>query len=243
MQKGNISIYSTILNQTLEIPFYGHYGFALVMFPALYDSAYSYEKHGTIDAIQEFISKGKCRAFVIPSFNEEIWFTDKYTDANKSQKFMDYNNFISDELVPAIYAHCNGPVPIITCGASIGGLLAANSYFRRPDCFLGMISLSGFFNLQYLSKDYYDDNCYFNSPEHYLPNLDDSFWLSYLLSRHHVYLYSGSGEDEYPHNTRNLSNILNNKGISNNCEIWGKEFGHNFETWNQMLVHILNTKL
>lgn len=243
MEKTTINIYSNNLERNIEVEFYGHYGFALILFPALSDAPSILEENGTIDLISEFITKGKCRIFSIPSLNNEIWFSDKYSPAEKSKRFMDYNNFISEELVPLIFAKCNGPVPIITCGASIGGLIAANSYFRRPDCFYGMISLSGFFNLQYLSKDYYDDNCYFNSPEHYLPNLNDSFWLSYLLSKHHIYLYSGSGTDEYPHNTVNLSNILTSKGIKHNTEIWGEEYGHNFETWNKMLYHILNTKL
>jgi len=238
MQKETYNIYSNILSQNLEIQFYGHYGYA-----ALSDSASNYEQNGTIEAISDFLNKGKCRIFSVPSINNEIWFSDKYTSEEKSKLFNDYNNFICEEFVPLIYAKCNGPVPIITCGASIGGLLAANQYFRRPDNFYGMISMSGFFNLQYLSKEYFDENCYFNSPEHYLPNLNDSFWLSYLLSKHHVYLYSGSGSNEFPHNTQNFSNLLNSKNISNTSEIWGNEFDHNFDSWNKMLFHILNTKL
>jgi len=243
MQQNTLLFYSQNLQRTVEIPVYGHYGFALVMFPALSDSALIYEENGTIDKIKPFLNKGKCRVFAVPSINEETWFTEKLSNEEKSKQFLAYNNFISDELVPMIYAKCNGPVPIITCGASIGGFLAANSYFRRPDCFYGAISMSGFFNIEYITNYYFDDNCYYNSPVHYLPNLNDSYWLSFLKSKHHVYLYSGSGENEFPHNTENLAKLLKEKEIKHSCEIWGSEYGHNFDTWNEMLFNILNTKL
>lgn len=243
MQRNTLLFYSTNLQRKVEIPIYGHYGFALVLFPALSDSPLVYEENGTIDTIEPFINKGKCRVFSVPTINEETWFTEKLTNDEKSQLFLAYNNFISDELVPQIYSHCNGPVPIITCGASIGGFLAANAYFRRPDCFYGMISMSGFFNIEYITNYYFDDNCYYNSPIHYLPNLNDSYWLSFLKSKHHIYLYTGSGENEFKHNTENLCRILTEKEIKHNTEIWGEEYGHNFDTWNQMLYNILNTKL
>ena len=51
-------------------------------------------------------------------------------------------------------------------------------------------------SLDNVPKDFFDDNCYFNSPVHYLPNLSDEYWLSFLRSKHHVYLMTGTGENE-----------------------------------------------
>lgn len=243
MQSKILRINSEILETNLEVLSYGHYGTAILMFPGLSDSPYIYEENNTLHEVNEYIKRGRCRIFVAQTLNNDIWFSDKYSNREKAQKFSDYFSFVSEELVQLIYSQCNGPVPIITLGASIGGFIAANAYFKRPDNFLGTISLSGFFNIHHLCKDYYDDNCYFNSPEHYVPNLNDSFWLSYLISRHHVYLYGGSGENEHPDNSRVMSDILNAKGIKNNLEIWGDEYGHNYESWNKMIVSILNSKI
>ncbi len=243
MQVDTLKMYSQHLQKQVEIPIYGHYGFVLLMFPALSDSPYIYEENNTIERLKDFLNKGKCRIFAVPSINETTWFTDTISNEEKSKRFLDYNNFIAEELVPQIFAKCNGPVPIITCGASIGGLIAINSYFRRPDCFYGTIALSGFFNLEFITNYYFDDNCYYNSPIHYLPNLNDSYWLSFLMSKHHVYLLTGSGENEFPHNTEHLAGILREKDIKHHTEIWGPEYGHNFHTWNDMLFYLLNTKL
>ncbi len=243
MQKDVLHHYSENLKRTVDIPVFGHYGYALLLFPPLSDSPNIYEENGTIAKIEKFINKGKCRVFCCPTINEESWLNPSISGEEKSKLHSDYNNFVVEELVPLIYDKCNGPVPIISVGASIGAFHASNIYFRRPDLFYGLISLSGFFNIEYIAKGYFDENCYFNSPVHYLPNLTDSYWLSFLMSKHHVYLYSGSGDCEFPHNTENMCNLLTSKSIKHSCEIWGTEFGHNFNTWNEMLYSILNTKL
>ena len=61
---------------------------------------------------------------------------------------------------------------IATTGASFGAFHAANTLFRRPDLFDGLIGMSGFYDLEpdYL-KGYSDDNCYFNNPAWYLRDL------------------------------------------------------------------------
>ncbi len=243
MQKDIISLYSSALDKQMDVAVYGHYGFALLLFPALSDSSLVYEANGTIDKLEHFIKKGKCRVFVTPTVNDESWLNNEMSCEEKSKRHFEFNTYISDELVPEIYGKCGGPVPIIASGASIGAYHAANSYFRRPDLFYGLVSLSGFFNIEFISKGYFDENCYFNSPVHYLPNLNDSYWLSFLMSKHHVYLYAGRGENEHPHNSMDMCRLLTEKTIPHHCDIWGEEYGHNFESWNEMLYHILNTKL
>jgi esterase/lipase superfamily enzyme len=243
MQEETIQHYSYNLDLNIEIKAYGHYGFALMLFPALVDSPSVYEENGTIELLKPFIEKGKCRVFCVPSFNQDSWFNAYISHEEKSKLHYDYNNFIIDEAVPLIFDKCGGPVPLICAGASIGGYHAMNSFLRRPDMFYGAIALSGFFNIEYISGNYFDENCYFNSPIHYLPNLNDSYWLSFLLSKRHIYLYSGSGENEFPENTLSLSKLLDEKDIRHECEILGSEYGHDFESWNKMFFHIMNTKL
>lgn len=245
MKSKDIRVFSEIFGQEIEITSYGYYGTALLMFPAMTDDPLIYEKNGTIDAISDYLENGQGRVFVVRSFNEEIWFSNKYSDPKeKCQKFQDYFTFITEELIPFLNNITGGAMPLIACGASIGGFLAANAYFKRPDCFMGLISLSGFFNIGYLISNYFDDNCYFNSPEHFLPNLaEGNFWLSALREKERVFLFSGSGKNEFPQNTIRLSDILKNKNIRHTCEIRGREYGHNFAAWNEMLKDILQKKI
>jgi len=242
MVSENHSILSSNLTKKVDFKFYGHYGAALLLFPAITDSPSEYEDNGLIAAISGFIKQGKCRVFSVGTVNEESWFNNSITNEEKSERHLEYNNFVMEELIPEIYAHCGGPLPIFTAGGGIGAFHAANSYFRRPDVFHGVIAMSGFYNIEYLSKGYFDSNCYFNSPVHYLPNLTDNYWLSFLLSKKHVYIMSGSGENENPNESRHFHEILSAKGIPHQLDVWNEEWNHDWKTWNAMLTKILETK-
>ena len=63
------------------------------------------------------------------------------------------------------------------------------------------------------------------------------------MSRKHIYIASGSGEGEFPNKSIEFSNILTNKGIYNNLEIWGEEWDHSPKTWAAMLKYYLDKKL
>lgn len=243
MKVENYSWLSTNLNKEMPLSIYGHYGFFLLLFPALSDVHTECKDNGLIDSIIPSIKKGRCRVVSITGNAYDSWLNSTKTNKEKSLSLLNYNNYLTEELLPFLFNQYGGIAPIITCGAAIGAFYAANTYFRRPDLLYGTIALSGTFNIQHFSNNYFDDNCYFNSPIHYLPNLEDPYWLSYLKSKHHVYLLSGSGEGEYPENSLNLSNILKSKEIRHHIEIWGYEWAHNWETWNTMLPYFLENKM
>jgi len=54
---------------------------------------------------------------------------------------------------------------------------------------------------------------------------------------------SGSGRDEYPDNSKHLSDILKAKGINHYLDIWGDDCDHCFETWIKMLRYMMETRL
>ncbi|ROL62230.1 esterase [Bacteroidetes/Chlorobi group bacterium ChocPot_Mid] len=243
MERLDIKINSEILQKELNLAVYGHYGFALLMFPATSDDYLENEKLGFIETLKPFINKGKLTVFSIETVNNESWLNPNIPDEQKSNRQYEFNEFLVKELLQQIFHTCGGPIPIINCGAALGGYHAANCYFRRPDIFYGVISMSSFYNIQYLSGNFFNDNCYFNSPVHYLPNLSDEYWLSFLRSKHHVYLMTGTGENENPSHLSHISDILNYKSIPHNADFWGKEWGHNKETWNSMLSKVMQTKL
>jgi esterase/lipase superfamily enzyme len=240
MQKEIHSFRSNHLSKNVEIAVYGRYGFAILLFPTFSDDHLENEKFELIESIAGGINKGKFKVFSVPGINFESWLNNDISPKEKSDRHYQYNNFIIEEVVPFIFGECGGPVPIISAGASMGAYHAANTYFRRPDILYGVIAMSGTYNIEHYTKGYFDDNCYFNSPIHYLPNLTDSYWLSFLVNKKHCYILSGSGENEFPDNSNNLANILNSKGIPHQLCIWGTEYDHNWKTWNAMLPHILD---
>ena len=233
---------SANLNKDMEIVVYGHYGFALLLFPATTDDNTENEKNGLIEILSPMITKGKCRVFSVSDVMFDSWLNNTKTPEKKSLRHFQYNNYISDEVAPFIFNQCGGAIPIVTCGAAIGGYMAANTYFRRPDIFFGTLAMSATFDITHFTGGYFDENCYYNSPVHYLPNLNDTYWLSFLQSKHHVNILSGSGENEFPGNSSHLDNILHMKGIPHLVDIWGPEWGHDWNTWNAMSKFIIENK-
>jgi esterase/lipase superfamily enzyme len=242
MVREAIQHHSSYLDKNVDLIVYGHYGFSIVLFPAFSDDCGESETEGLIEAIAPFINNGTCRVYALSGFLFNTWLDGSMKPEEKSKFHYQYNQFIEQELVPFIYYNNGGAVPIFTCGASNGAYLAANTYFRRPDIFLGTIAMSGKYNISHYSKDFFDDNCYFNSPSLFLVNLNDPYWLAFLRSRHHVYIMSGSGEGEQPHHTYDLAGILASKEIPHQMCVWGPEYCHNYETWKKMLAQILREK-
>lgn len=226
----------------MEIAVYGHYGFALLMFPTAAADFLEYERFQLIDAIKPFIDAGKLKAFSINSINSESWLNREMLPEHKAIRHQQYNEYVTREVVPFIKNHCSQETPIITTGASLGALHAANSFFRRPDLFEGTIAMSGSYDLKAYSDGYYDDNCYFNSPVDYLSNLTDEHILNQLRSKHHIYILSGQGDYEAPDRSVQLGSILSAKGIPHQVDLWGYDVPHDWPTWRSMLPHVLGTK-
>ena len=58
-------------------------------------------------------------------------------------------------------------------GCSFGAFHAVNIAFRHPHQFGRLLAFSGKYDMSNFFGGYYDDNIYFNSPSHFLPNLAD----------------------------------------------------------------------
>jgi len=223
----------------MEIVVYGHYGFALLMFPTAAADFLEYERFKLIDSIGGFLGEGKIKAYSINSINMESWLNNNMHPADKAIRHQQYNRYVVEEVVPFIHNHSKGLVPIITSGASLGALHAANNFFRRPDIFTGTIAMSGSYDLKTYSKGYYDDNVYFNSPVDYLLHWEDNDMLE-KMRKGKIIIASGQGDYEDPNASRRLSDILHSKGVNHWLDLWGHDIKHEWSTWLQMLPYFLS---
>ena len=200
--------YSKALFRDMEVAVYGNYGYALLLFPTAAADFLEYERFHLIDSISHHINSGKIKVFSISTVNNECILNKTIQPGHRSIRLGQFNSYVVSEVVPFIQAHCNGLVPIVTAGASVGAFHAANSFFRRPDIFSGMIAMSGVYNINYYVRDYYDDTCYFNSPVDYLPNINDHNVLE-QMRKSSIVIASGQGDYEDPESSKRLSNIVN----------------------------------
>lgn len=226
----------------MPIATYGHYGFALLLIPTAAADFLEYERFLMLDSIRQFVDEGKLKVYSVDSINNESWMNNNMNPRHKSIRHNQYNDYIYNEVVPFIFNDSNGRVPIITCGASLGALHGANLFFKRPDLIEGTIAMSGVYDLSTYTKGHWDDDCYFNSPAHYLPNLNDQYYLPLLRSKRHIHILTGQGSYEDPSASVRLSDILKSKGIPHELDLWGHDMPHDWTTWRDMLPLYLSTR-
>ena len=114
-------------------------------------------------------------------------------------------------------------------------------FFRHPQIFDTVISISGLLRLNHFIGDYMDETVYFNTPLSYLPNLDDPAYLDlYRQSRIIVCVGQGAWEDEMLADARTLKQILERKDIPHWVDIWGGDVNHDWPWWRKMLPYFLD---
>lgn len=239
MERQLTSWYSPSLNKEMPIAVYGHYGFALLLIPTAAADYLEYERFQLMDHLAPFIEVGKVKVFSINSINNESWMNNAMDPRHKAIRHQQFNNYVYNEVVPFIRNNTSADTLIFTCGASFGALHSANLFFKRPDIINGCLAMSGVYDLTEYTKGYWDDDVYFNSPIHYLPNLTDHLVLEQIRSSHHIHIVTGSGDYEDPEANRRFGGVLYGKNIWYDLDIWGPEWKHDWGTWRAMLPHYL----
>jgi esterase/lipase superfamily enzyme len=225
----------------MEMPLvaYGHAGPPLLMFPTAAADYLEYERFYLVDSIKYFIESGKIRAYSINSVNRHSLLNDKASPQWKAELLTRYDGYITQEVLPLIRNECGQGARPLTTGASLGAFLAANCYFRHPDLFRGTIAMSGSYDIRSYLSGYHDDNVYFNNPMQYLSHLDDDYHLPILRRADSIVILSGQGAYEAPERSRQLSALLNSKGIPNVLDLWGHDVDHDWPWWRKMLPYYL----
>ncbi len=242
MEKNLTSWYSHRVEKEMPVAVYGHYGFVLLLVPTAAADYLEYERFGLIDTIKPHIEGGKVKVYSVNSINNDSWLNNNVHPKHKTWMHNQFNHYIYDEVVPYIKATSGYDTPIIISGASFGALHSMNLFLKRPDLLNGVIAMSGVYDLTEYTKGHYDDDVYFNSPQHYMPNLTDHHTLEQIRRSNHIHLFSGSGPYEDPNASRSFASILYNKGINYELDIWGSEWPHDWNTWKAMLPHYLETR-
>ena len=233
--------FSPALQKEMPVAVYGHYGFALLMIPTAAADYLEYERFELIRELSPMIDAGKIKVFSINSINMESWMNKEMEGAHKAIRQNQFNEYIFNEVVPFIKKFTSKETPIITTGASFGALHSMNVFLKRPDLFKGVIAMSGVYDLTAYTDGYYDEQVYFNSPIHYIPNLTDHDTLEKIRTGKMI-IASGSGSHEDPEANRRFSGVLYSKSIPHDLEIWANDIHHDWPTWRKMLPYFIDSK-
>jgi esterase/lipase superfamily enzyme len=242
MKKELASWYSPSLNKEMPIVRYGDNGFSLLLIPTAAADYLEYERFQLMDHLRPFINEGKVSVFSIDSINNESWLNNNMNPRDKSIRHQQWNDYVFNEVVPFLKINTSNETPVITCGASFGALHSMNLFLKRPDLINGVIAMSGVYDLTEYTKGHYDNDVYFNSPAHFMPNLSDHSTLEEIRKSRNIHIVTGSGSYEDPESSGKFAKILYDKGISYELDIWGEEWPHDWNTWRAMLPHYIGSR-
>jgi esterase/lipase superfamily enzyme len=241
MERQITSWYSPALGKDMPIVTYGNYGFALLMVPTAAADYLEYERFKLIDELAPFIDSGKCKVFSVNSINTESWLNKQMEGSHKAIRQNQFNGYIYNEVVPFIKNATSWDTPIFITGASFGALHSMNLFLKRPDLINGAIAMSGVYDLTEYTDGYYDEQVYYNSPIHYIPNLTDHYVLE-QIRRGKLIIATGQGSYEDPEANRRFSGVLHGKALPHELDLWGHDVNHDWPTWRKMLPHFLGTR-
>ncbi|MBQ7064198.1 MAG: esterase [Firmicutes bacterium] len=206
-------------------------------FPPQNGRFYDFGNFGMAEVARPWIDAGQMIIVCPDGIDGESWSadgTDLWTRASMQEKWFRY---ITDELRPK---YVREGEKALVCGCSMGGVHAGVFFFRRPDLFDGMISMSGTFNAEFFFHGM-NELVYENSPVHFLPNMpQDHPWMD-LYRQSQIILCCGQGawEEELLKGTRELDAVLTAKGIPHWADYWGYDVNHNWDWWQKQFPYFL----
>lgn len=231
--------WSDHLSQDMELKVYGQGGKAVLVFPAQGGRFFEFEDFGMIAEVEGYIEQNQFTFYTIDSVDNQSWANHNVHPADRCRRHEDYDRYVQLEVVPFIRSR-HPESKFLTTGVSMGGYHCANFFFRHPDTYDAVISLSGLFSLHHFIGDYMDENVYFNSPLHYLRDLNDPWYLDqYRQSQIIICVGQGAWEDEMRKEADALRSILESKGVTTWVDYWGYDVNHDWPWWRKQLPYFL----
>jgi len=226
----------------MELLVFGHTGTPVLVFPTREGRFYDYENWGLVHALRHSIEGGYIRLFCVDGIDSESLYCRHLSPSSRVSRHRQYERYIVDEVVPLMRAE-NGSTSLIAHGCSIGAYHAVNLALRHPWLFCKVVALSGRYDLtcpvgpfEDLFNGHYDQDIYFITPNHFLPNLTDPGFLNPIRN---MQITLAVGEhDPFQESNRLLSRTLAEKQIPHHLAIWPGE-AHRARYWREMLPNYL----
>jgi len=241
MDKKHERIPSREMGRRMHLWRYGSYGLPVLVFPSASGMAHEWESQGMLDALGDLVEAGKLKLYCTESNVAEAWTRKENPAAWRIQRHRDYERYVVTELVPFIRADCRSEtIPIAVTGTSLGALFSANFGLKFPSIFRWALCMSGRYDTTWLTEGFTNSDIYFNNPMAFVPNLAGAH-LQQVRENTHLVLVCGQGkwEDGNIEDTRAFAGLLEAKGISHECDLWGHDVAHEWAWWKRQARHHL----
>jgi esterase/lipase superfamily enzyme len=220
----------------MELLVFGHAGTPTIVFPTSQGRFYEYEDRGMVGALWEKLENGHLQLYCVDSVDSESWYNRWVHPRQRVERHMTYESYLLEEVFPLMRLK-NPRRDVAVTGCSFGGYHAVNFALRYPDAVHYCYPMSGAYNIHQFLDGYYDQDCYFNSPLDFLPNMGDPWYLDRY--RRNWFLLATGQHDFCWNDNERLAAAMRSKGMNHRLDVWGDGAFHDWPWWHRMAAQYL----
>lgn len=244
MRRDHYQLDSPALGRRVHLWVYGHFGQPIVVFPSAAGFAHEWEAQGMVASLAPLLDGGRIKLYCPESNVGEAWTRRDADPGWRIQRHLAYEQFVLETLVPAVRADCRSEtLSLATAGCSFGGFYAANFALKQPETFRWALCMSGRYEMTHFTGGYSSPDVYFNNPLAYVRGLEGAA-LERVRANTSLSLVCGRGpwEEGCIEETLALADLLADKGIPHERDIWGHDSAHQWDWWMRQAWHHLGRR-
>ena len=240
MHVGYHTWWSEHLQQDMELKVYGHGGKPFVVFPSQEGRFFEFEDFGMTEVCRPSIEAGLLQLFTVDSIDAQTWTHPTKPVPARIARYEDYERYILEEVFPFVKKQNPGEVTPGAMGCSMGAYHASNFFFRHPQRFDALLSMSGIYQMKLFLGDYMDEQLYYHTPLNFLAGIEDETVL-HQLRKSQIILSVGQGawEDPMLEETLAMRAVLERKQIPAWVDVWGRDVAHDWPWWRKKMAYFL----
>jgi esterase/lipase superfamily enzyme len=242
IERREVPLHSSAIGAAGLVLAYGHWGRPLLAFPSEQGSAADWEDRGMVGAVADLLEAGRVKLYCVASYDSQSWHARDLPLEERARRHGAFEHWIVNEVAGWIREDCREPVEIALAGTSFGAYHAANFALRRADLFPLALCLSGVYDVSVVAGGERGDAVYFNNPMDYVAHLHGDH-LDWLRQRVSLLLVCGQGQWEDTtgalESTKRFGDLLAEKGIRAEVDLWGHDVPHDWPSWRAQLAHHL----
>lgn len=217
MENKTIEWWSPSLGKNISVEVIGLSGTPVILVSENDESGEVWLKNKLIEAISYQLENGHNQVFCINIPKEERIDDSDISAEVRLVKNDQFECYIIEEVIPRIHKE-NKNNFIILAGVDLGAYYAVNFAFKHPENFGKLIAISGQYDARMFFKSFYNDDVYYNNPVDYMPNLNDNRYMN-GIRKMDIRIAAGN-EDPLIGETYRLCDVLQQKGVSYELDIW-----------------------
>ena len=224
------SWHSPALGRTMEYLWFGDRGRPVLFFPTSMGRFFQNEDGGVTGALADKVDAGWLQLICVDSVDGESWYNTKIPPRDRARRHDQYDRYLREEMVPRICDRSGGN--LVVWGASFGAYHAANLAARIPGTVTKAVLFSGLYHVGRYLDGYWDDLCYYHSPQASIANMNGT-WIERL--RLIEWIVATGEHDTLVGENRAFAELLWKKGIPAHAEFWPGVFGHDWPFWREAI--------